>query len=129
MTGSVNKAHVVRGLPLGVEIILGMDVISRSGLVVGDAGRSVKLGSVSAVNVVNPDDTVQKTDVKVTGADFDAYFKNGKWIVSQHWKEGHNFKCARRPKNLIKEEDDDGCEYEILDWVKDGILVKHTTCR
>ncbi len=46
------KAHVVRELPLGVDIIFGMDVISRSGLVVGDAGRSVKLGSVSAVNVL-----------------------------------------------------------------------------
>lgn len=124
------KAHVVRELPLGVDIIFGMDVISRSGLVVGDAGRSVKLGSVSAVNVVNPDDMVEKTDVKVTDADFDAYFKNGKWIVSWHWKEGSpNFECARRPKNLIKEEDADGCEAEILDWIKDGILVKHDLSR
>ena len=116
--GSI-KAHVVKGLPLGVDLIIGMDVISRVGLSIKDDGKTVHLGMTGAIEP----NTSLKT---VEDCDFQAKFDGSDWTVKWHWKDtGSKKERVASSVNFVKKEDEQSCDEEIREWIREGILVKY----
>lgn len=125
-------ANVVHDLPLNIDVIIGMNVISKHGLLVDDSAETVKLGIVS--NVI-------RSDVQIDDPDFYAVFdvKTNQWIVEWRWKKetsstythisSISMSSARpkKPYNIVNDTDADECYAEIQDWIKEGILVEHNS--
>ena len=84
------KAYVLPSLPMGVEMVIGLDLVLKHGLTVGHSNgcskadpSGVTLGAASiGVGYL-------LKSLKVEDSDFEANFSDGKWVVKWKWKEGN----------------------------------------
>lgn len=115
-------------LPNGVDVILGLDAIQRTGLHldIQESGLTVcfplcKASRPTAVSAPAMSDSA----CEIEDCDFQAKF-SGKWIVQWCWKESSvTGGCSSYPHNIVSQADEVACNAEIEEWVEDGILVKH----
>ena len=113
------SAFVVSRLPLDVDLIIGLDVISEQGITVDRYG--VKFGTNLSGNTVVVD------ECRITDRDFDAWFSSGFWTVRWNWRNSDDDgSCtAGMPRNFVKNEDIDAVTDEMESWLKSGILVEY----
>ncbi len=145
--GSV-EVHLVRRLPGGVDMILGLDLLAQWGVTLGLDGSgkptvldwgTVNLGlagtgkpKVSAWGTPNQPVGGAARDQSMGGAsrakleddDFEAAFNGKQWTVKWRWKEGS--KVPHDPPALygVREEDREAFDREVSSWIDEGILVK-----
>jgi len=131
--GSV-KAQVCSKLPSNVDVILGLDVISRSGLFIRNVNGELQVSFESdslaapASASVNCSDvsTFHSDSILLKDQDFNIYFCDGKWEAEWRWKDDTACRNVPRP-NFVPPEDIDAFDTEIQSWIDDGVLVEHRT--
>lgn len=143
------EAHVLEKLPLGLDLIVGLDVIMREGLCISRSSEDmkrpvVKLGCQTAIdNVqcmdqqwghsgVSCDSKVGNVGSHVSGSevevviqdpDFETKFHDGDWVVGWRWKSGPPPLNDRRANYKVPDEDLKMFDAEIEEWISTGILV------
>ena len=109
-----HPVQVVNKLPLGVDLILGLDIVIEFGMQVTKVGGRIRVsfrtGEVSATkwNPMVAADTaltaqVTAEEVKLSDTDYKARFDKGRWIVRWKWKNDqappnshcHNMRCQK----------------------------------
>lgn len=71
--------YVVPSLPLDVDLVLGLDVISEHGITVDKEG--VRFGRGLSANALTSE------GYKIEDKDFTAWFASGAWTVRWNWQE------------------------------------------
>lgn len=124
-------AHVVPRLPLQVDIVLGLDILSRHGFELRQGSSEIVFGGPStgggATAAVQSLSVESKTN-GVEDKDFCAKFEQGKWTASWKWKnvqQGAPVLNSRPCPNYVEESDRELFDEEIQSWVDSGVLVKH----
>lgn len=128
--------QVLRTLPLGVDVIVGLDVVAEFGLSVtaGEGGSMiVKLGRevmadgrhqcMVAGFAASEDKTGSEPVVQVQDSDYCARFVDGKWEAAWEWKEGVGPKICSRPNYDVPKEDQEAFAAEVEEWIEGEILV------
>ena len=112
------SAYVVPSLPLNVDLVLGLDVISQLGITVDKEGVRFGLGlSASAVAT---------DECRIEDRDFSAWFSSGVWTVRWNWREHESGGVKPRvANNYVLPCDTDAVTSEIESWLDSGILVKY----
>lgn len=130
------KAYVVPFLPLSVDMVIGMDVISVHGLTI--SGRDDKGGlrllfgkGIGGASVAScPKEEIICTDendkkfCEIDDPDFVARFRNGRWEVAWKWKNDQRV-GSLFSRNIISDEDREEFDAEIELWLNEGIITEH----
>lgn len=117
-------AYVCNQLPSNIDMVLGLDVISRHSfsLEKGCEG-ALKLTFGRATSACNVGTPASATPA-VNDSDFEANFVSGKWEIRWKWK--NEIPPPNSPRdNFVQAEYRDGFDKEIESWIQDGILVSH----
>ena len=121
------EAQVVPSLPCEVDIVLGLDVISKNGLVISPAtdefnGASVKFHHMSSRGTVA---AAASPTFTITDADFVAKFSGGRWSINWNWK--HDDVACEGGKGIAfaSPQDREAFDEEVASWIDEGILVEH----
>ena len=128
------KAHVLPRMPLGVDLIIGLDVVLREGLSIikdDEGSMTVRLGSLancgaiighcdtdSLESVESPTEKFQKIT-----EDLDITFAEDKWTVKWKWTDCSPPLNNRRCNYSVPDEHRDAFNQEVQQWVDEGILV------
>ena len=118
------KAHVVSQLPLDVDMVIGLDLISRYGFRVGPAseGTQVTFGPGSAMVAMASDQ--EKTIIK--DDDFSAWFEEGHWTAKWVWsQDAQTRQQSNRYYENVPTECRESFDAEIQTWIEEGILIPH----
>jgi transposase InsO family protein len=125
------KVQVLQTLPLGVEVIVGLDVVQEHGLTVA-AGKEGKVTFGCVAGQLNNNSglvggyekELNKTDtIEIVDTDFDAKYEQGIWTVNWKWKDDGPPAFCSRPNYAVPPADQDKFDEEIRTWVEEGILV------
>lgn len=123
----VVKAFVLPSLPLGVGLVLGLDVILQFGLTVrrvDDGQVSVMFGGSSPVKSALV--AVQEREsLSIEDEDFEATLDRGRWTVRWKWNGRSCVQGSTYPKEIIGEEDREAFDKELSSWLEEGIIVPH----
>lgn len=112
------SVYVVPSLPLDVDIVLGLDVISEHGITVDKVG--VTFGKAFSVNALTPE------ECRIEDKDFEAWFASGVWTVRWNWREDGPRRAYSSPtRNFVQACDFQAVDAEIQAWVASGILIEH----
>ena len=114
--GPVN-AYVVSSLPLNVDLVLGLDVISEHGVTVDRHG--VRFGSGLSASAAATEER------RIEDRDFSAWFSSGVWTVRWNWRELESNVQAGAAYNCVQPCNIDAVTSEIESWVDSGILVEY----
>lgn len=131
------KAFVMPRLPLGVDFVLGFDVVSKHGLTV----RVIE-GRVLAQLGIGPHDLQRQESgsmtrvtcnivsthtepLRIEDEDFSASFQDGKWTVTWHWNGKATSNSDHGAMELVSDEDKEGFDAELASWLEEGILVRY----
>ena len=130
------KAYIVPFLPLNVDMVIGMDVISVHGLTIsgyddkgglrllfGNGVGGASLGSSPEENIIHAGENDEKT-CKIDDPDFVAQFKDGRWEVAWKWKNDHRV-GSLSSRNIVSDEDRKEFDAEIKLWLDEGIITEH----
>lgn len=122
------RAYVMSRLPLGVSMVLGLDVVLKHGLSIREIGEDVEVifgGSRPACTRVGGVSVLQPR-LDVNDEDFDAEFREGRWMVRWKWNGNsiHDSPAPRR-QELVAEADRVEFDAELSQWLDEGILVPH----
>ena len=124
------KAHVVKRLPLDVDVVLGLDILSHKRLELSYCEGEVtvkfspNITHVTAAVSIDADWAPQS--LSVSDSDFTASFVEGRWVASWKWTEGGNTdNLHKTPIDYVKPCDRNGFDAEMNSWVSEGILVKY----
>ncbi|MCH9662250.1 MAG: retroviral-like aspartic protease family protein, partial [Gammaproteobacteria bacterium] len=132
------RAQVLGIPPSGVDLVLGLDVIMRHGLVVGCEYGSAKVWFGSAKPCGDQDDLDRQRDEPVAvqavvregqrlhelGADdFGAWFEGGHWTAEWRWDGAPPVGRTRRHNYKVPVEVQDEFDKEVQAWVDAGYLV------
>mgnify|MGYP003396821428 FL=1 len=135
------EAYVVPRLPTGVDMIVGLPVISRMGCWIGEINGvlSIRFGAaknpsyVAATMSVGvesgklakaPDERNRYAKLEIEDDDFKAWLSNGIWNIAWKWREGANPVGRGRSGYRVKEEVIEEFDAEIAEWINDGILER-----
>lgn len=114
-------AYVFHTLPLGADVVLGMDVIGRVGMSIASGPRVVvSFGESNGACVA----TSERVNSVIEDSDFTACFEDGKWCVRWKWRE-HANEAKILHTNIIAEADVSEVEKELDEWLSSGILVEY----
>lgn len=121
------RAYVMSRLPLGVSMVLGLDVVLKHGLSIREIGEDVEVifgGSRPACTRVGGVSVLQPR-LDVNDEDFDAEFREGRWMVRWKWNGNsiHDSPAPRR-QELVAEADRVEFDAELSQW-----LDKEFWCR
>ena len=142
------SVQVMGALPLGVDVILGLDVVRQYGLKVTNS-QTGKRSQVEFACVAHGSEQTQTrravpetaggvdqrvsrrvggdvaTQVtEVSDKDFTAMFSGGKWTVAWKWIDAQpKLSALRRPNYYVKEQNATAFNNEIKSWVDHEILV------
>lgn len=136
------NVHVVKTLPLQLELIVGLDVILRYGLSIpsrleaglpieidlgGKLGNGMKANSSSFV-AQDPQKDMSENDpnsekIEIADSDFYITFEDKLWTVQWKWKNEPPPDRNKRGNYNIPDEDRSAFDKEVSDWVTEGILI------
>ena len=102
---------MVDHLPLNLDLVIGLDRLSRFGVVIRH--KSVELRNVEQSNEKllrkgpsQCSDLKKSNSLLINDTDFNASFKGGKRVISWRWKSQPSASFRKIwPKNLVKTED------------------------
>ena len=130
--------QVMQFLPMGVDMIIGLDIVTQFGLVVHSGASGLEVRFINVLNgcIKSKDEIAQfglvasleeKRGVNVVSdQDFHAEFDGACWTASYIWKGNvrPNFAANKnKPNYKIPEEDKKEFNDEIKTWIDEGILV------
>ena len=132
------EVQVMQWLPLGVDIVIGLDTIMDNGLLVLVRQGQVQVefhGGVVAVTKAEPCDvraSKQKAassqgsrqTLIVANDNFEAKFEEGHWMARRwRWKEGTSSVSCSHPNYTVPRVDQAAMEEEVQAWITAGVLV------
>ena len=128
--GSIT-AHVVESLPLGVDIVLGFDLLSRSMFQITPKNgqpqkefRRIRRDAICQKNPARKGKIVENIDIE--DEDFSAKFNGEFWTIEWRWKGvGQKAKSRKFYNGHVKNQDRQLFDNEVSDWIKQGILIEH----
>ena len=128
--GSIT-AHVVEPLPLGVDIVLGFDLLSRSMFQITPKNgqpqiefRRIRRDAICQKNPARKGKIVENIDIE--DEDFSAKFNGEFWTIEWRWKGvGQEAKSRKFYNGHVKNQDRQLFDNEVSDWIKQGILIEH----
>lgn len=120
------QAFVLPDLPLAVDLVIGLDLISKFGLTISPNGKdadvifhmkNVSLCADHADNVVSV----------IDDDDFRAEFKSGHWVVEWKYDKAINDDNIVRGNKrcFVRESDYDAVDDELNVWRDEGIIVRY----
>lgn len=132
-------AHIVNRLPLGLDVIIGLDVIKRNGLTIQPLEKN-RSPIVLDANLTDPrsiqdsqerifiaeEVAVPSTNtgvIKIDDKDFESKFCNKEWTVRWTWKDRPPPINSKRGNYKIPLEDKEEFSAELDLWIREGILV------
>jgi len=130
--------QMMQFLPIKVDMIIGLDIVTQLGLVVHSSASGLEVRFVNVLNgcIKSKDEIAQfglvasleeKRRVNVVNdQDFHAEFDGACWTARYIWKENvrPNFMANKnKPNYKIPEEDKKEFNDEIKTWIDEGILV------
>lgn len=122
-------AHVVHSLPLNVDVVLGLDVLSKNKLELScqngeievqfnNSGRSTSIASYSS--------EAKPCELEIEDKDFTAKFQGGCWVASWCWKDEDNLDSLhKKPCDYVHQTNRLEFDREIESWVHEGILTPY----
>ena len=133
--GSVT-AHVLESLPLGLDLVVGFDLLKRSGFQFSFEGgvSVVKFTSFQPVNkkprLLNTEIPTNDSSLTIDDRDFSAKFNGNSWTIQWKWTDPSKKPSSTKFYNTrVRDEDKLLFDNEILEWIQEGILVKHDVRR
>jgi hypothetical protein len=123
--------HVVPTLPPGIHLVLGLDVIQRTGLLVKGQSKEPTLvfsnsGHSRPLQCLAPTVEAAHPPIEVDDADFVAKFDGKSWSIRWKWKENVEPANVRSPPNYkVSGEHQEAFDKELETWIDEGILVRH----
>jgi transposase InsO family protein/ribonuclease HI len=119
-------AQVVPSLPGDVDIVLGLDVIYKNGLVISPIAEnnmaSVKFHHMGLKGTVADVTSPLKT---ITDSDFVASFSGERWSINWNWKHS-DVECHEgKGITFASPSDRQAFDEEVASWIEEGVLVEH----
>ena len=126
-------AYIVESLPLGVDMVLGLDTIARVGLKVSEyEGQYLLEFGTDSKNLIALSPEVSDAvgafhnPLSIADKDFSATFNGLHWVVKWVWKTASApLVNDRQPWNIVSRSDQQLFDNEIKEWIDSGILIRH----
>ena len=120
------EAQVVPSLPAGVDVVLGLDIIYKTGLTISPGTEANPVSFKPHHTGLSVTPTYSDDPVKVIhDPDFLAEFSDGEWSVRWTWKPHQSGGDGGKGVAFASPEDRKAFDEEVASWIREGVLVEH----
>lgn len=117
------RAYVIDKLPRDVDLLVGNDVLFKTGLLVKP--KKDKVGIIFGCNAIPGRNSESEEIMKIEKNDFLAWFDGKQWFAKWKWKHENPIGKVQTENFGIPTKDRKKFDDEIKQWIEDGILVKY----